>query len=267
MLELAIDTLPEKRLYRFRALDREKIERSARVFTDHELYFASPTQLNDPWESKPHIGLGDLDDPEYRTKYAEYAVQMMSSGGQQVDPAEVRNWLQNHTQEKAEELVLQLRGLYHKDLEAYRICSFSDNALHPLLWSHYADSHRGFCLEFDASTDIFGHAMKVAYQTEYPVIEFTESDDDENLKRSVLTKAKFWAYEREYRLVSIEPGEPLTLPIVDHIFQFPPSLLTGVIFGCQMPQADMDLIKEWSGGRAAEIQFRRMVKSDTSFAL
>ena len=183
------------------------------------------------------------------------------------DPEDVRKWLEGHTQEEAEGLAVDWRDQYHTGLEGYRICSFSDDVTHPLLWSHYSDSHRGFCLEFDASTDIFGHAMKVKYQTEYPFIDLTESDHDKNLRLSVLTKAKFWAYEREYRLVSMEPHEPRALIISDHVFHFPADLLTGVIFGCQMPQADVDLLMEWSGDRAVEIQFRRMVKSATSFAL
>ena len=30
-----------------------------------------------------------------------------------------------------------------------RVLSLSNSELNPLLWSHYADSHRGFCLGFD----------------------------------------------------------------------------------------------------------------------
>ncbi len=192
---------------------------------------------------------------------------MMMADRPENDPAEVRKWLGNHTQEKADRLALEMRDQYHKGLEGYRICSFSDNATHPLLWSHYSDSHRGFCLKFDASTDIFGPAMKVMYQKEYPSIDIAELDDDLHLRLSVLTKAQFWAYEREYRLVSMEPNQPWALAVNDHVFHFPADLLTGVIFGCQMPQADVDLIRAWSGDRAAEIQYRRMVKSATSFAL
>ena len=65
----------------------------------------------------------------------------------------------------------------------------------------------------------------------------------------------------------MEPNEPGALPVNDHIFHFPAHLLTGVIFGCQMPQADRDLIMQWSSDSAGQIQYRRMVKSATSFAL
>jgi hypothetical protein len=61
-MELAINTLPEKRLYRFQSINHDRLGRSSRIFAHNELYFASPTQLNDPWESKPHISIGDLGD-------------------------------------------------------------------------------------------------------------------------------------------------------------------------------------------------------------
>ncbi len=180
-MELAIDTLVKKRLYRFRSIDHNRLERSSRIFSDCELYFASPTQLNDPWESNPHIIVGDLSDPGYKAKYVSWAFPLMMADRPENDPIAVRKWLENLTQKQAEEFVQEQRDQYHASLESYRICSFSDNATHPLLWSHYSASHSGFCLEFDASTDIFGHAMKVTYQDNYPTIDVTEPDEDINL--------------------------------------------------------------------------------------
>src|SRR5262249_53331053 len=39
-----------------------------------------------------------------------------------------------------------------------------------LLWSHYADSHRGLCLEFDVAgySEVFPRLHAVKYQDEYP---------------------------------------------------------------------------------------------------
>ncbi len=65
----------------------------------------------------------------------------------------------------------------------------------------------------------------------------------------------------------MKPSEPGALPVNDHVFQFPEHLLTGVIFGCQMSQDDWDLVMEWSAASAADIQYMKMVKSATAFAL
>ena len=193
---------------------------------------------------------------------------MMMAGNPAQDPEEVRAWLENQAQQQAEELVLQLRDDYQAAItERYRICSFSNNKEHPLLWSHYAASHEGFCLEFDASTDIFGGALKVTYQNHYPSIDVTETDEETNLRISVLTKARFWKYEGEYRLVSMEPSEPDALQIDNGIFQYPEHLLTGVIFGCRMSDEDRGLVTEWSVAGAVHVQYKKMVRNTTSFVL
>lgn len=34
------------------------------------------------------------------------------------------------------------------DISEIGISSFSENGMEPLLWSHYANSYRGFCIKF-----------------------------------------------------------------------------------------------------------------------
>lgn len=280
MVELAINTLQEKRLYRFRSLDRQRPEHSSRIFTHSELYCASPSQLNDPWETSPNVVMGDLNDPTTKQKFVNQGLRAMMHGKQESEAEQIRDWLEKYTQEDVDRFAEQFRESIHKAFrDRYRICSFSDNLTHPLLWSHYSASHKGFCLEFDASTPDFGNAMKVSYQHDYPTIDPMSSTDDgkneKEMELCCLTKAHFWAYEREYRVMLIAPSEtgspvpevPGIHTIDDHIFRFRPDLLTSVIFGCQMSQADKDLIMEWCGDRVPPIQFRRMVKSATSFEL
>ena len=31
----------------------------------------------------------------------------------------------------------------------FRVACFTENNIFPLMWSHYADSHKGLCLEYD----------------------------------------------------------------------------------------------------------------------
>ena len=39
-----------------------------------------------------------------------------------------------------------------------------------LMWSHYADNHKGICLEFDTSIRLFGTAREVDYRETYPLL-------------------------------------------------------------------------------------------------
>ena len=70
-----------------------------------------------------------------------------------------------------------------------------------LMWSHYSQEHKGFCLEFDASVEdtLFWSAMKVTYTNEYPEVDITRLTQPEEFRKLLLTKATCWKYEEERR--------------------------------------------------------------------
>ncbi|MBE6302957.1 MAG: DUF2971 domain-containing protein [Bacteroidales bacterium] len=75
-----------------------------------------------------------------------------------------------------------------------------------LLWAHYANSHQGFCIEYDLDkldtsiTDIIDYRIDVKYQENKPTILPNDSIE-EKIKKAFSTKSLPWAYENEYRLV------------------------------------------------------------------
>ena len=78
------------------------------------------------------------------------------------------------------------------------ICCFSTDYKHTLLWSHYADSHQGCCLEVEVTTKLMQH--KVVYSPNMPLI--TNSIDD------ILThKSTYWDYENEVRYFKDEQAK------------------------------------------------------------
>ena len=103
-MQLAINSLREKRLYKFVGLKPNRRDYISRRFTHGELYMPSPRQLNDPWESKPHSTIGDLSNPAIRESYINYHARIMLERLPEQDPAKVREWLRTIDQEEAEEL-------------------------------------------------------------------------------------------------------------------------------------------------------------------
>jgi len=53
----------------------------------------------------------------------------------------------------------------------------------------------------------------------------------------LLTKAKLWWYEKEWRIIEHNHGAGL--------YNFPPESVTGVIIGCQMLDENKDKIINW----------------------
>ncbi len=78
---------------------------------------------------------------------------------------------------------------------------FSGNWTNPVLWSHYADKHRGMCLGFDVEKT---EAQPVEYQDERLLEKLDEVSDPSLLpmalqRRLLKTKSHHWRYEEEFR--------------------------------------------------------------------
>ncbi len=121
-----------------------------------------------------------------------------------------------------------------------------------LMWSHYAEQHRGVVLGFDASLLEAGYQMrlgKVQYSDDLPEVIATADwirsavyglDERKRLPdpRCALTKHFGWHYEREWRLFRVAPGG--TLGDYDDV-EFARRALSDVIVGCR---ADNESAKE-----------------------
>lgn len=129
--------------------------------------------------------------------------------------------------------------------EQFRVTCLSERMDSPLMWSHYANKHYGFCLEYD-----FTHTMlkrfpdlymaqltllPVIYSSKRPLISqafFNSKTMVQYLKKKTITddairniiygllfKSEDWDYEREWRIFMINSPKPtMKLPLVRKIF-------------------------------------------------
>lgn len=97
-----------------------------------------------------------------------------------------------------------------------RITCFSEKNDSILMWSHYADNHRGLCVEYDFKGSEYRNPLK---QFLYPVIYETKVFDatksflpcsrcTDLFRHAAITKYQDWSYENEWRYVdvSVMPG-------------------------------------------------------------
>ncbi|HIF5801342.1 TPA: DUF2971 domain-containing protein [Vibrio parahaemolyticus] len=95
--------------------------------------------------------------------------------------------------------------------QAFKVCCFSEDPKSILMWSHYADYHKGFCIAYD-----FGELGNEDLRTRvlYPVIYsnsmfdasgiFSRNKTVNNIlyiNQAALIKSLEWQYEKEWRLV------------------------------------------------------------------
>lgn len=96
-----------------------------------------------------------------------------------------------------------LRGFKADIDRQWGIMCFSRGWTHPMLWSHYADKHRGICLGFDVprngAVPINYKAKRLSFDIERQLSMKTR---DEKLGLKLIsTKFAGWKYEDEVRLV------------------------------------------------------------------
>jgi hypothetical protein len=83
------------------------------------------------------------------------------------------------------------------------IFSLSENSANILMWSHYADSHRGYCvgLDFNILLGIVGSIGAVTYSDKFPKLELLPKLPVEDFMKLLTTKSNDWKYEKEIRVV------------------------------------------------------------------
>jgi hypothetical protein len=94
------------------------------------------------------------------------------------------------------------------------------------MWSHYADSGRGFCIEFCTDTELFAKANPVRYVDSFPEINLAEylAEGQSDFIRFFQTKSSYWAYEKEWRVLKKDG--------IAHVF-YEPDQIKAVYFGSE----------------------------------
>lgn len=164
-------------------------------------------------------------------------------------------------------------------LRRFRVLSLCAEGKNPLLWSHYADSHRGVVFEFDASFRAmvsFSTAQPVKYRKRAPRAylrkDFVEDalglnslpDAARALLPLVTTKSLEWSYEREWRVVRLASEKEQSL-FSD--LPFSQRSVSRVYLGCRISTRDKRAIARLATGDYAHVEIHQARQSPTRFAL
>jgi hypothetical protein len=174
-------------LYKFRSFSGRSRARVLDTIENSRIYLPHPPAFNDPFDVSPVVVHGgDPNDPEYfRALEAKERRMQKAQGitGAALDRLRKRAGVTIHYLPRAAEAKLR------KDLrDDVRILCLSANQLHPLQWSHYADSHRGACLHFRCRPGApFGLARQVRYQARSVFERLNRATELQYVRQSPLT--------------------------------------------------------------------------------
>lgn len=236
-------------LYRYMRLDPARCAEDAEQLVSYsKVILASSAHFNDPFDPAPRISFdGSIDDLK------SYIGRMSKSNGQSSRDTKIllktaiQNWKNTLYRKEAESKIeANMLGDFH-NLGMY---CFSRKHDHPLMWSHYADHHRGIVVRFNlnASPQAFAaRALPVSYQQDRPLIRALTDDDQSRFRKALLIKSSLWEYEQEWRFISMELS-----PGPCHIDE---SDVDAIYFGARCPDHHQRLVWQWASKRKTPISF------------
>lgn len=249
------------KLYRYRSLETSRdYENAVNAICENKLYFPSPLKFNDPFDSKPLIVIDELTDEDWERILEKHKKQIQSKFPNTEIKELIRLGLHND---------IEIReNLDDEVLESIGICSFCKSNNDILMWSHYSNGHRGYCLEFDPSQDpkFFESVKPVIYNEERPKIKSLGVDnqgdikfDDEELNNSLLTKSDQWCYEDEFRIINSVEGSKY--------YTFLPESLTGIILGIKISDQNKTIIQSLNCKRKSPVEIIEAKLKESEFGL
>jgi hypothetical protein len=244
------------------------------VIENGNIRFAPIGEFNDPFELEPVITPISRHFLKYCASLTKREIQEIQFTNEDLDYSSTRENLTGFYKEKYKDKVqnygiLSLSSNSHiNSLLAMSFLEKKDPRENILMWSHYADSHRGFVIEFDKDFISEAELHKVRYSNERDLLTF-EDIDDNDFHKVFYKKSEEWAYEQEYRAV-------LPLNKADdvkdnkyHLFKFRKKSVRSITFGCAMSQNNKDLIINMieNDSEYESVNFNHALLNDDDFCL
>jgi hypothetical protein len=223
----------EKQMHFYKYLLTNKY--ALNIIKHSEIYLSKPLYFNDPFDCKSNV--------YYQGTYKEWFDKLKSIGYNEIYSHQLATQYQNKY------LTIDELNLNKIDRESHGIFCLTKDPKNILMWSHYADSHKGICLEFTPvkNGNYIGFPIDPSYSISDPIdnllsitkVSYSKqmppayNHIKQNIKHYIeflLTKHKQWQYEKEFRVIF-----PIDY-IKNNPVQIERSCISGVIFGLYTPQ-------------------------------
>jgi hypothetical protein len=211
-----------------------------KVITRRELFLASPALFNDPFDCKLPIAYWKLGvDTQLAREYFPQMVERhkphLSKGEKEKEVARLIDEGRFKDMEYLEVMEKNFFEELNSKIGLVSLTAYRDNIL---MWSHYSNSHKGFCIGFKSkilfnNPDHFGRGGQVIYKKEFPIILPTEDFGQQIVKQTYI-KSDIWAYEKEYRLSKFNGANKTIV--------FPEDSVSEIILGCSISDSDRNAI-------------------------
>jgi len=211
------------RLYKFHPLNQYLFE----LLLDNTLWCSKPEHFNDPFDLKFKLEI-EIPEEEKLRRLNQKWDDIINSGPYFIDKEKVN--AEYLPIVNSPEFDSGVRQIVLDAIQELRVCCFSKQYQHILMWSHYASGHKGVCLGFDIESTQNLSLIPVNYSNKYPIVK-----DVHEARIGLATKSKHWKYEKEVRLINFSGFGKVG---------FRPDSLKEVIFGAKTDEETIARIKK-----------------------
>lgn len=247
-------------LYKYRDYQNEW---NYRTLFDFEIYLPSASQFNDPYEGSIPFTY----DPEDLTPANIF--KKLRALAIETHPDWDEGQIQEHCYEAQKKDLVNdphhadlMKKQHKEDIERRMgILSLTKKPLNYLMWSHYGNCHKGYCIGFDSSIlkrTVKGSIYKVEYGKKIPKLKLFEDIRDFTIKQ-LATKFEDWAYEKEYRLIKIDAAKKN--------FKYPKEMIRKIYLGVKMCQTNKNHIIEFVKENEIECEIFELSLDEEDFQL
>ncbi|CVK18396.1 MULTISPECIES: DUF2971 domain-containing protein [Sporomusa] len=273
-------------LYKYLTPDRIDVLQNCMV------RYTQPGAFNDPFEVKPYISKLSEEQEVYNA-FDELMPKVLREKYDEL-PREFQAMMSfDMFYKKAqEELRKNAKALFHKIVESNApmvrkmldegfndkigILSLTEKQDNLLMWAHYAASHEGFVIGFDANNlyfheekglkGEFRHLRKIEYREKRPALPMLEMSGTDMF----LVKSTQWSYEQEWRIIRpLQEASKIiqASPYSIHLFQFPANAVKEVIFGSRMSDEKKKEITSILSDSFRHVQIKQAEPDEIEFNL
>lgn len=230
------ETKPPRYLYKYRPINDDTRD----ILRNGRLYFNTPGELNDPFEFKPVL-CTTYTEASWRKAIREE----LAEGHPEYSDAQVKTALQESFDNLYPPSPTDLESFesrYRSRLKRIGIFSVTEGSDSIVMWSHYAQRHKGLCLELDTDRLPEGTScLPISYSRERPTINLFSDRKCANLVAAT-TKTDDWKYEAEWRLIKEARPDQRQFP---QPVDSPQGFIHAVIFGALIDPDSRATVLDW----------------------
>lgn len=209
-----------------------------KILEEKSIWVPDSFDFNDPFDCNIPIAYDLLmNDDALAEKYIRRLIQNSKT----ISPNDIEAEIQKRFAEKKYKDPIFLKKLKDEMHSSARMTHgiFSVTPINNniLMWSHYANSHKGLCIGFDSEKlfKFLGGGGHVNYSEKYPIISPTD-EHEKQYAYQFFTKSHHWEYEIEYRLTAFQKYN-VNIAIT-------PDVISEVVFGANMKNEHKTEVKK-----------------------